>query len=137
MKYSRIVLFSVGLYLLLIALSTIATKIVGFDEMTQSTSYIFTHYVLGFLTSLIVYCYLSYKQTVSPYKQAFLVAAVYWFIDLSVGALLYILLKIPMELLIYLISALLHVIAVLLGTLLGIQLRSEKINRNKKLLSIT
>jgi|TARA_R100001244_G_scaffold132046_1_gene106757 hypothetical protein len=136
-KYSRIVLFSVGLYLLLIALSTIATKIVGFDEMTQSTSYIFTHYVLGFLTSLIVYCYLSYKQTVSPYKQAFLVAAVYWFIDLSVGALLYILLKIPMELLIYLISALLHVIAVLLGTLLGIQLRSEKINRNKKLLSIT
>ncbi|EGI73694.1 hypothetical protein PH505_ao00700 [Pseudoalteromonas distincta] len=38
---------------------------------------------------------------------------------------------------IYLISALLHVIAVLLGTLLGIQLRSEKINRNKKLLSIT
>ncbi|WP_331459121.1 hypothetical protein [Pseudoalteromonas sp. NZS100] len=137
MKYSRIVLFSVGLYLLLIALSTIATKIVGFDEMTQSTSYIFTHYVLGFLTSLIVYCYLSYKQTLSPYKQAFLVAAVYWFIDLSVGALLYILLKIPMELLIYLISALLHVIAVLLGTLLGIQLRSEKINRNKKLLSIT
>lgn len=137
MKYSRIVLFSVGLYLLLVALSTIATKIVGFDEMTQSTSYIFTHYVLGFLTSLIVYCYLSYKQTVSPYKQAFLVAAVYWFIDLSVGALLYILLKIPMELLIYLISALLHVIAVLLGTLLGIQLRSEKINRNKKLLSIT
>ena len=137
MKYSRIVLFSLGLYLLLVALSTIATKIVGFDEMTQSTSYIFTHYVLGFLTSLIVYCYLSYKQTVSPYKQAFLVAAVYWFIDLSVGALLYILLKIPMELLIYLISALLHVIAVLLGTLLGIQLRSEKINRNKKLLSIT
>jgi uncharacterized membrane protein YqgA involved in biofilm formation len=128
-KYSRIVLFSVGLYLLLIALSTIATKIVGFDEMTQSTSYIFTHYVLGFLTSLIVYCYLGYKQTVSPYKQAFLVAAVYWFIDLSVGALLYILLKIPMELLIYLISALLHVIAVLLGTLLGIQLRRKIVER--------
>ena len=129
MKYSRIVLFSVGLYLLLVALSTIATNIVGFDEMTQSTSYIFTHYVLGFLTSLIVYCYLSYKQTVSPYKQAFLVAAVYWFIDLSVGALLYILLKIPMELLIYLISALLHVIAVLLGTLLGIQLRRKIVER--------
>lgn len=129
MKYSRIVLFSVGLYLLLIALSTIATNIVGFDEMTQSTSYIFTHYVLGFLTSLIVYCYLGYKQTVSPYKQAFLVAAVYWFIDLSVGALLYILLKIPMELLIYLISALLHVIAVLLGTLLGIQLRRKRVER--------
>ena len=129
MKYSRIVLFSVGLYLLLIALSTIATKIVGFDEMTQSTSYIFTHYVLGFLTSLIVYCYLGYKQTVSPYKQAFLVAAVYWFIDLSVGALLYILLEISMDPLIYLISALLHVIAVLLGTLLGIQLRRKIVER--------
>lgn len=129
MKYSRIVLFSVGLYLLLIALSTIATKIVGFDEMTQSTSYIFTHYVLGFVTSLIVYCYLGYKQTVSPYKQAFLVAAVYWFIDLSVGALLYILLEISMDPLIYLISALLHVIAVLLGTLLGIQLRRKIVER--------
>lgn len=129
MKYSRIVLFSVGLYLLLVALSTIATKIVGFDEMTQSTSLTFAYYVLGFLTYLIVYCYLSYKKTVSPYKQAFLVAAVYWFIDLSVGALLYILLKIPMELLIYLISALLHVIAVLLGTLLGIQLRRKIVER--------
>lgn len=129
MKYSRIVLFSVGLYLLLVTLSTIATLIVGFDEMTQSTSLTFTYYALGFVTSLIVYCYLGYKQTVSPYKQAFLVAAVYWFIDLSVGALIYILLKIPMELLIYLISALLHVIAVLLGTLLGIQLRRKIVER--------
>ena len=129
MKYSRIVLFSVGLYLLLVALSTIATKIVGFDEMTQSTSLTFTYYVLGFVTSLIVYCYLGYKQTVSPYKQAFLVAAVYWFIDLSVGALLYILLEISMEPLIYLIPALLHVIAVLLGTLLGIQLRRKIVER--------
>ena len=129
MKCSRIVLFSVGLYLLLVTLSTIATLIVGFDEMTQSTSLTFTYYALGFVTSLIVYCYLGYKQTVSPYKQAFLVAAVYWFIDLSVGALIYILLKIPMELLIYLISALLHVIAVLLGTLLGIQLRRKIVER--------
>jgi uncharacterized membrane protein len=122
-KYSRVLLFSVGLYLLLVALSTIATKIVGFDEMIQSTLYTSTHYGIGFVTSLIVYCYLGYKQTVSPYKQAFLVAAVYWFINLSVGALLYILLEITMEPLMYLISALLHVIAVLLGTLLGIKLR--------------
>ncbi len=129
MKYSRIVLFSVGLYLLLVALSTIATKIVGFDEMTQSTSLTFTYYVLGFVTSIIVYCYLGYKQTVSPYKQAFLVAAVYWFIDLSVGALLYILLEISMDPLIYLIPAFLHVIAVLLGTLLGIQLRRKRVER--------
>ncbi|MBB1279032.1 hypothetical protein H5118_01085 [Pseudoalteromonas sp. SR41-1] len=117
---------------MLVALSTIATKIVGFDEMTQSTSLTFTYYVLGFVTSLIVYCYLGYKQTVSPYKQAFLVAAVYWFIDLSVGALLYILLEISMEPLVYLVSALLHVIAVLLGTLLGVQLRSKIIKHNKK-----
>ena len=129
MKYSRIVLFSVGLYLLLVALSTIATKIVGFDEMTQSTSLTFTYYVLGFVTSLIVYCYLGYKQTLSPYKQAFLVAAVYWFIDLSVGALLYISLEISMDPLIYLIPAFLHVVAVLLGTLLGIQLRRKRVER--------
>ncbi len=137
MKYSRILLFSVGLYLLLVALSTIAALIVGFDEMTQSTSYIYTQYVLAFVASLIVYLYLGYRQTVSPYKQAFLVAAVYLFIDLSVGGLLYILLEITMKPLIYLIPALLHVIAVLLGTLLGIQLRSKKIKQNKKLLSRT
>ncbi|WP_235590946.1 hypothetical protein [Pseudoalteromonas sp. 10-33] len=123
MKYSRVLLFSVGLYLLLVALSTIATKIVGFDEMIQSRSYIYTHYVLAFVASLIVYLYLGYRQTVSPYKQAGLVAAVYWFINLSVGVLLYILLEIQIEPLMYLISALLHVIAVLLGTLLGIKLR--------------
>jgi len=134
LKYSRGLLFSVGLYLLLVALSTIATNAVGFDEMIHSTSYIYTHYVLGFGASLIVYCYLGCKQTVSPYKQAFLVAAVYWFINLSVGALLSILIEISMEPLTYLISALLHVIAVLLCTLLGIQLRSKKIKRNKKLL---
>lgn len=57
--------------------------------MIHSTSYIYTHYVLGFGASLIVYIYLGYRQTVSPYKQAFLVAAVYWFINLSAGALLY------------------------------------------------
>ena len=123
MKYSRVLVFSVGLYLLLVALSTIATKIVGFDEMIQSTLYTSTHYAIGFVTSLIVYCYLGYKQTVSPYKQAGLVAAVYWFINLSVGVLLYILLEIQIEPLMYLISALLHVIAVLLGTLLGIKFR--------------
>ncbi|WP_249929175.1 hypothetical protein [Pseudoalteromonas sp. S3776] len=134
MKYSRVLLFSVSLYLLLIALSTIVTLIVGFDDMTQSTSTIYTQYVLGFVASLMVYLYLGYRQTVSPYKQAFLVAAVYWFINLSLGALLYVLLEITMEPLIYLIPALLHVIAVLLGTLLGIQLRSKKIKRNKKLL---
>jgi len=37
-----------------------------------------------------------------------------------------------MEPLIYLIPALLHVIAVLLGTLLGIQLRSKKFSVIKK-----
>ncbi|KPV99128.1 hypothetical protein [Pseudoalteromonas sp. P1-11] len=132
MKYSRILLFSVGLYLLLIALSTIATQIVGFDEMVKSILYTSTHYAIGFGTSLIVYCYLGYKQTVSPYKHAFLVAAVYWFINLSVGALLSILIEISMEPLIYLIPALLHVIAVLLGTLLGIQVRSKKFSVIKK-----
>ncbi|KTF09364.1 hypothetical protein ATS76_12025 [Pseudoalteromonas sp. 10-33] len=91
--------------------------------MIQSRSYIYTHYVLAFVASLIVYLYLGYRQTVSPYKQAGLVAAVYWFINLSVGVLLYILLEIQIEPLMYLISALLHVIAVLLGTLLGIKLR--------------
>lgn len=123
MKYYRVLLFSVGLYLLLVALSTIVTSIVGFDEIIQSTSYTFSHYAIESVTSFIVYCYLGYTQTVNPYKQAGLVATVYWFINLCVGALLYILLEIPVEPLVYFISALLHVLAVLLGTLLSIKLR--------------
>ncbi|KPV92999.1 hypothetical protein AN395_00125 [Pseudoalteromonas sp. P1-30] len=71
MKYSRVLVFSVGLYLLLVALSTIATNAVGFDEMTESTSHIYTQYVLGFVASLFVYFYLGYKQTVRPYKNLF------------------------------------------------------------------
>ena len=126
MKYSRIVLFSVGLYLLLIALSAIATLIVGSDKAAHSMPFIFTIHILGFVISLIAYVYLGYEQTSSPYKQAILVAAVYWSINLSVSALLYILLEIPIESLIFLIPALLHVIAVLLGTLLGVQLRHKR-----------
>lgn len=126
MKYSRILLFSVGLYLLLVVLSAIATLIVGSDEATQSMPFIFTLYALGFVISLIAYFYLGYKQTTSPYKQAALVAGVYWFINLSVSVLLNIFLEIPMEPLIFLIPALLHVIAVLLGTLLGVQLRHKR-----------
>lgn len=126
MKYSRIVLFSVGLYLTLVALSAVATLIAGSGEATQSKPFIFTLHVLAFAISLITYFYLGYKQTTSPYKQAGLVAAVYWFIDLSVSVLLYIFLEIPIEPLVFLIPALLHVIAVLLGTLLGVQLRHKR-----------
>ncbi len=126
MKYSRIVLFSLGLYLLLVALSTIVTLLVGAEEATQSIPFIFTQYVLGFVISLIAYFYLGYKQSTSPYKQAVLVAAVYWFIELSVSVLLYIFFEIPIEPVIFLIPVLLHVIAVLLGTLLGVQLRHKR-----------
>jgi peptidoglycan/LPS O-acetylase OafA/YrhL len=125
-KYSRIVLFSVGLYLLLVVLSAIATLIVGTDEATQSMPFFFTLYVLGFVISLIAYFYLGYKQATSPYKQAAFVAVVFWFIDLGVNVLLYIFLGTPIEPLIYLIPVLLHVIAVLLGTLLGVQLRHKR-----------
>lgn len=126
MKYSRIVLFSLGLFLLLVVLSAIATLLVGSDEVTQSMPFIFTLHVLGFVISLIAYFYLGYKQSTSPYKQAVLVAAVYWFINLSVSVLLYIFFEIPIEPLIFLIPALLHVIALLLGTLLGVQLRLKR-----------
>ena len=126
MKYSRIVLFSAGLYLLLVALSAIATLIVGSDAATQSMPFILTLHTLSFIISLIAYFYLGYKQTTNPYKQATLVATIYWFINLSVSVLLYIFLEIPLEPLIFLIPALLHVIAVLLGTPLGIQLRHKR-----------
>jgi hypothetical protein len=120
------VFFSVGLFLLLVAISAIATLIVGAEESTQSKSFIFTLYVLGFVASLLVYFYLGYKQKISPYRQAVLVASGYWFINLAVGGLLYIFLEIPIEPILFLVTALLHVIAVLLGTLFGIKLRNYR-----------
>ena len=126
MNYSRIVLFSVGLYLLLVALWAIATIVVGADETVQSMPFIVTLHTLGFFFSLFVYIYLAYKQTATPYKHAVLVASIYWFISLSVTLLLYTFLEIPFEPLVFLLPALLHVIAVLLGTLLGIQIRHKR-----------
>jgi hypothetical protein len=122
-NYSRVVFFSVGLFLLLVAISAIATLIVGAEESTQSKSFILTLYVLGFVASLLVYFYLGYKQKISPYRHAVLVASGVWFINLAVGGLLYIFLEIPIEPILFLVTALLNVIAVLLGTLFGIKLR--------------
>lgn len=126
MKYSRIVLFSVGLFLLLVVFSATATLIVGFDEAAQSMYFDVSLHAISFAIFLVAYFYLGYKETTSPYKQAFLVAAGYLFIELGVGVLLYILLEVPIEPLKYLITSLPHVIATLLGTLLGIQLRLKK-----------
>lgn len=108
---------------MLVAISAIATLIVGAEESTQSKSFILTLYVLGFVASLLVYFYLGYKQKISPYRHAVLVASGVWFINLAVGGLLYIFLEIPIEPILFLVTALLHVIAVLLGTLFGIKLR--------------
>jgi len=125
-NYSRIVLFSVGLFLLLVAVSAISRLIVGPDKITQSTSYVFTLHIISFIFSLLVYMYLGYKQSTTLYKQAILVASIYWFLNLSVSVLLYFIFEIPIVALVFLIPVLLHVIAVLLGTLLGTQLRHKR-----------
>jgi len=126
-NYSRIVLFSVGLYLLLVALSTIATLIVGADEaIIISKSFFVTLHVIGFVFSLFMYIYLAYKEETKPYLQAILVALIYWTISLNVSLLLYFSLGIPFEPIVYLFPVLLHVIAILLGTLFGIQLRQKR-----------
>ena len=127
MNFSRIVLFSVGLFLLLVALSTIATLIVDADEaIILSMSFFVTQHVIGFVFTLFMYIYLAYKQTTKPYLQAILVASIYWIISLSVSLLLYLFLEVPFEFILYLFPVLLHVIAILLGTLLGIQLRQKR-----------
>jgi hypothetical protein len=126
-NYSRIVLFSVGLYLLLVATSTIATLIVGADEAIMiSIPFFVTLHVIGFIFSLFMYMYLAYKQATKPYLQAMLVASIYWIISLISSSLLYLFLAIPFEAILYLFPVLLHLIAILLGTLSGIQLRSRR-----------
>ena len=126
MNYSRVILFSVGLYLLLVVLWAIGTIVVGADETVQSMPFIVTLHTIGFVLSLFMYIYLAYKQATKPYIHAILVASIYWFISLSASLLLFIFLKIPFEPLVFLFPALLHVIAILLGTFVGINLRHKR-----------
>ncbi|MFD2168299.1 hypothetical protein ACFSJY_18725 [Thalassotalea euphylliae] len=117
--------------MLLVLASTIATLIVGAGNATQSYSFIVALEVVGFIISLILFTYLAYKQIKQPYKHAFYVAILYWLISLSMGLLMEIFLNVPVVPLAFLFPFLLNVIAVLLGTLGGIQLRQKLSTRIK------
>jgi len=130
-NYSRIVIFSISNYLLLVVASTIATLIVGADNTTQSYSFIASLEGVGFLVSLILFFYLSYKQINQPYKHAFYVAILYWVISLSISLLMKISLSIPIAPLALLFQFVLYVIAVFLGTFGGIKLRQKLGSRIK------
>ena len=127
MNYSRVVLFSVGLYILLVALWAIATFIVGADQaILSSMPFLIVLHLIGFFLSISVYIYLAYKQATKPYQHAVCVASFFWLISFCVSFLCYIFLKLPFVPLALLFSALLNVVEVLLGTLLGIKLRQKR-----------
>ncbi|WP_235282059.1 hypothetical protein [Thalassotalea sp. ND16A] len=109
--------------------SAIATLSVGAGDATQSTSFLVIVEVLGFIISLLVYTYLAYKQVAKTYQHAFYVAILFWLINLGSSWLMNIFLDIPIVALAFLFPFLLSVIAVLLGTVLGIQLR-QKLNND-------
>ena len=128
MNYSRIVLFSISIYFLLVLASTIATLTVGAGDATQNTSFLVTLEVLGFIISLLVYVYLAYKQAAKTYQHAFYTFLLFWIINLGSSWLMNIFLDIPLLALAYLLPFLLSVIAVLLGTVLGVHLRQKLSN---------
>nr|WP_283108291.1 hypothetical protein [Shewanella electrodiphila] len=108
--------------------STIATLTVGAGDATQNTSFLVTLEVLGFIISLLVYVYLAYKQASKTYQHAFYVFLLFWIINLGSSWLMNIFLDIPLLALAFLLPFLLSVIAVLLGTVLGVQLRQKLSN---------
>ena len=80
---------------------------------------------MEFAFTLIVYFYLSYKEPVTPYKQATLFALTYWGGNFIVGSMLHIFLGTPLVPLVFLIPFMLHVIALLAGTSLGLKIRNK------------
>jgi hypothetical protein len=122
------VLFSISIYFLLVLASAIATLTVGAGDAIQSTSFLVTIEVLGFIISLLVYVYLAYKQAAKTYQHAFYVAILFWLINLGSSWLMNIFLDIPIVALAFLLPFLLSVIAALLGTALGNQLRQKLSN---------
>ncbi|WDE01990.1 hypothetical protein SG35_022835 [Thalassomonas actiniarum] len=88
--------------------------------------FIVTLEILGFILLLLMYIYLAYKQVFKPYLHAIYITALYWCISLGAGVLMDVFLGIIFVPLAFVFPVLLNVIAVLLGTLLGIQLRQKR-----------
>lgn len=123
MNMTKIYFYAVGLYLMLVISSTVITLVFGTEEAANSRLIMGTQYILDFVLSMIMYCYLAFKQKFKPYSYAIYVAALFWAINIVVGMLLNTLLYMPFEPIVFLLPFLLHIVAVLIGVALGNTLR--------------
>lgn len=126
MNYSKILLFALGIFLLSLLSSTILAFVFGETKAVESIFYYTTAHIMSFILSLLMYIYLAYNQGFKPYQHAIYVAILVWLISFIVSFLLYIFLGVPIQLVTFVVPFLLTIIEVLLGTLLGIQLRERR-----------
>ena len=128
MKYSRIFKFSLFIYLINVALPALLTS--SFIEIFESEPRFFNSalYIVTFIFSLFIYICLARIQFEKPYIHAICVALIFWLLVIAEGLLLDNFFGITFNLLIYLFPFLLTVIAVSVGTIIGIKLKERQMN---------
>ena len=111
-----------------VALAALLTS--SFIEIFESEPVFFNSvlYVVTFIFSLFIYIYLARIQFEKPYIHAICVALTFWILVIAEGLLLYKFLGITFNILLYLFPFLLTVIAVSVGTIIGIKLKERQMN---------
>ena len=125
MNYSRIMKFSIGNYLLLMFVSVISAFVVVTGDSSQGYGPLINLEAASFIISLTLFAILAIKQINHPYKRAILVAFYYWLITLTVSFLMDFLLNTPFVPVVLLKPFFYNVLALIMGTYMGIQLRQK------------
>lgn len=125
MNYSRIMKFSIGNYLLLMFVSVISAFVVVTGDSSQGYGQLINLEAASFIISLSLFAILAIKQINHPYKHAILVAFYYWLITLTVSFFMDFLLNTPFVPVVLLKPFLYNVLALIMGTYMGIQLRQK------------
>ncbi len=122
MNYSRVVLFSLLMFLTAVMISALGFLIFDIERAVSGPSHLLLMEVVNFVVLLTFYIYLAYRQKVNPYLHAICVTACYWFWSFLSSFVFSFFAELPFEPWAFLFPILFNIIALLLGTLSGIQL---------------
>jgi hypothetical protein len=124
MTLSKIILFTVLLFLLLVSASTLLTVLLGADVYGGD---VFSGIIVKFVISTCIFAYMSTTNPVRPYLNAFVVGALAELLGVFGTSLL--LGKLTLELASLVFDIPILIVAVVVGVNLGIRTRGRRNNR--------
>jgi len=128
MNYSRILKFSLSIYILHVGSTALFTA--SFIETLETEPVLFNSmlYVVSFIISSLIYIYLARVQLEKTYTHAICVALTFWFFEIIVELLLFKLIGGNFNLLVHFIPILLTIFEVTIGTFIGLKIKEWQIN---------